>query len=238
MRANPQRLKNLVKLAHQKNVKVGIAVGGWNDGDDSAFETLAASPKLRAKFIAELVGLVDQYQLDGVDMDWEYPDAGDSAKNFTALIQELNAALEPKGKFLSAAVVSYGSKGVEKEVFASLDMLNLMAYDGHDHGLIAQAEKSIAFWTKMGCPKEKLILGLPFYGRKPYTPYRKLLESDPTAHTKDQIDKVRYNGISTIQAKCRMAQEKCGSVMIWELSQDSSGEKSLLKAIDQAINKL
>jgi hypothetical protein len=42
---------------------------------------------------------------------------------------------------------------------------------------------------------------------------------------------VYYNGIPTIQAKTRLALERAGGVMVWELSQGAAGEASLLGAI-------
>ncbi|MBB5112827.1 GH18 family chitinase [Micromonospora echinospora] len=70
---NPSKLSSLVSLGHANNVKVSIAVGGWNDGDDSAFEALAANSGTRTAFVNNLIAFVNQYNLDGVDMDWEYP---------------------------------------------------------------------------------------------------------------------------------------------------------------------
>ena len=81
---NTAKLSSLVSLAHANNVRVSIAVGGWNDGNDSAFEALAANATARTTFVNSLVNLVNQYGLDGVDMDWEYPDPGTSGNNFTA----------------------------------------------------------------------------------------------------------------------------------------------------------
>ncbi|WP_255545304.1 glycosyl hydrolase family 18 protein [Micromonospora parastrephiae] len=73
---NPSKLSSLVSQAHANNVRVSIAVGGWNDGNDSAFEALAANSGSRTNFVNNLVNFVNQYNLDGVDMDWEYPDPG------------------------------------------------------------------------------------------------------------------------------------------------------------------
>ncbi|MGK0185972.1 MAG: Ca2+-binding EF-hand superfamily protein [Verrucomicrobiales bacterium] len=107
---NPAMLTKLVKLAHVNKVKVGIAIGGWNGGNDSAFEELAASPETRNRFVRETMKMVETYGLDGVDMDWEYPDAGDSSENFLSLMRELSAELRREHKYLSAAVVSLGRR--------------------------------------------------------------------------------------------------------------------------------
>ncbi|MCH1503844.1 MAG: glycosyl hydrolase family 18 protein [Verrucomicrobiales bacterium] len=233
----PEKLRDLVKRAHASNVKVGIAIGGWNNGDDSAFETLAASSESRQRFIRETMKVVKTYNLDGVDMDWEYPDVGKSSKYFLSLMRELSSALRPKKNYLSMAVVSNGStgNGIDEAVFPLIDMLNIMAYDGKEHGKFEQAEASLNYWRERGCPNDKLILGLPFYGRSPYVSYRNLLAQDATAQTKDVIGKVRYNGIATIKKKTELAHAQAAGVMIWELSQDTTGDKSLLKAIDAMI---
>ncbi len=234
---NAQRLKDIVFKAHANNVKVGIAIGGWNNGDDSAFETLAQNEATRKKFVTELMKVVKEYDLDGVDMDWEYPDAGESSQNYRKLMQALSVQLHKEKKFLSAAVVSFGKKGegIDEEVFQYLDMLNIMAYDGKMHSSYKQAIDAVEYWSNRGCPKSKLVLGLPFYGRTPYMSYRNLLENDLHAHAKDVIGKVHYNGVAMIQKKTQLALQKCGGVMIWELSQDAVGEHSLLKAIDNIL---
>jgi len=234
---NPKLLKKIVKDAHAKKVKVGIAIGGWNKGDDSEFEALAKNAATREKFVTEVMKLVKEYKLDGVDMDWEYPDAGESAQNFLKLIRELSIELKKENKFLSAAVVSYGKtgEGIDKEVFQYLDMLNVMAYDGKDHGSFKQATDAIKYWSARGCPQGKIVLGLPFYGRSPYKSYRKLLEDDPQAHAKDVIGKVHYNGLAMIRKKTALAEQQCAGVMMWELSQDAEGQHSLLKAIDDFL---
>ncbi|HEX8869294.1 MAG TPA: glycoside hydrolase family 18 protein, partial [Lentzea sp.] len=80
---DPGKLQQLVSLGHQNGVKVAIAVGGWNDGNDDNFEILAASANGRTTFVNSLINLVNQYNLDGVDIDWEYPDPGAEGDNYT-----------------------------------------------------------------------------------------------------------------------------------------------------------
>jgi len=61
---DPAKLQSLVSLGHQNNVKVGLALGGWNDGNDSAFEALAGNSGARTTFVNAVLGLVTQYNLD------------------------------------------------------------------------------------------------------------------------------------------------------------------------------
>src|SRR5687768_3470299 len=73
---NWENLIGLVKKAHQNNVKVFISIGGWSigdaPGDDSRFHRLAASQEERNFFVTNVMELVRRYNLDGVDLDWEY----------------------------------------------------------------------------------------------------------------------------------------------------------------------
>src|SRR5687768_7978775 len=65
---NGSKLQSIVSSGHANGVKVLIAVGGWNNGDDSAFESLAANSTYRNNFVNNIVNFVNQYNLDGVDI--------------------------------------------------------------------------------------------------------------------------------------------------------------------------
>ena len=235
---NAWKLKQIVKDAHEHNVKVCISVGGW--GWDSQFEELAANPETRSVFVQNLKAFVDEYELDGVDMDWEYPDQGQSSQNFLALIQELRAAMPDK--LLTTAVVSYGDDnglGVPNESFELFDFVNIMTYVGQDHGSMEQFERGLSYWSERGLPKGKIVMGVPFYG-DPNLPYYKIVQADPNASQTDMFDYFgtvyHYNGIPTLQSKTRIAMEKAGGIMFWALDHDAQGELSLVKAIYDAIH--
>ncbi|MBN1666003.1 MAG: hypothetical protein JW862_02910 [Anaerolineales bacterium] len=235
--ANGWKLAQVVEQAHARDVKVLISVGGW--GWDQEFEVMAADPALRAIFVSELAALVAEYDLDGADIDWEYPDPGQSSENFLLLIQELRAAMPDK--LLTTAVVAHGStgEGVPAESFELFDFVNIMAYDGELHAKMEQAELALDYWQGRGLPAEKTVLGLPFYAEPNGLAYRKLVEADPQAAYADSYDyygmELGYNGIPTVQAKTRLALARAGGVMFWTLEQDSLDEYSLLAAINAQL---
>jgi chitinase len=238
----PERLAQVVQGARAHGVKVSLSVGGWHGGDDSAFETLAASPAARALFVAELGALVERHGLDGVDMDWEYPDPGESARHNLSLMQELRARLGPQ-RLLTAAVVGEGDQGegVLPEVFALTDFINIMAYDNDDqgkrpHSPYEYAVSCLDYWSGRGLPRDKLVLGVPFYGKLPQTTYRQLVRQDPAAPGKDQLGGVHYNGVETIRRKTALALQRGSGIMIWEITQDTTDESSLLRAIHQTAS--
>ncbi|GAA3762804.1 glycosyl hydrolase family 18 protein [Micromonospora maritima] len=239
---NPSKLSSLVSLGHANNVKVSIAIGGWNDGDDSAFEALAANSGARGAFVNNVVAFVDQYNLDGVDIDWEYPDPGASASNYTLLMQQLGSALHSRGKLLTAAVVAEGYyvTGVPTAVFGSVDWLNVMAYDGGSpHANYDWSIAAVNGWKARGLPAAKAVLGVPFYSRPGYYTYAALVGMDPANANRDCTTvggaQQCYNGVPTVKRKTQWAMANAGGMMNWELSQDTTGSTSLVSAIYDTV---
>ncbi|MEM9777784.1 MAG: glycosyl hydrolase family 18 protein [Chloroflexota bacterium] len=234
---NGWKLKNIVEEARKHDVQVLISVGGW--GWDQEFETMAADDATRALFVENLKAVVDEYQLDGADVDWEYPKAGESAENYLKLMQEIDAAMPDK--LITTAVVSHGSnaEGVPDETFEIFDFVNVMTYDDVNHGSMEQFDTGLNYWLERGLSPQKLVIGLPFYSRPSGIPYSKIVEQDPEAAFLDLVNlngtKEKYNGIPTIQQKTERALNEVGGVMFWTLDYDAPGELSLLGAIDQSV---
>lgn len=130
----------LLPILRKQNpeLKVLLSVGGWGA---RGFSGAAATPESRAVFIRSVQDVIAKYQLDGIDLDWEYPVNGawglvesqpaDRA-NFTALLGELHQALG-KEKLLTIAVganVKSPQEWVDVKAIAPyLDYINLMTYD-------------------------------------------------------------------------------------------------------------
>jgi chitinase len=238
--ANPSKLDEIVACAHAAGVKVLISVGGW--GWDPQFENVAPDPVMRSTFAARLIQFVAAHGLDGVDIDWEYPDPGPSAGHYLSLMKELRAGL-PESRLLTAAVVAEGAtgQGIQADVFSLVDFLNVMAYDspGPSHSAYSYAERSLAYWSGRGLPRDKMVLGVPFYSRPVEVPYRKLVATNAAAPNGDELDyfgtMVNYNGIATIRAKTRLAIDRASGIMAWSLAQDTTDSTSLLGAIDDVV---
>jgi len=236
----PNHLRAVVAQAKKHDVKVLIAVGGW--GWDKEFETLAADPAIREKLAKRVAEFCATYQLDGVDIDWEYPNAGASAAHFAALAIAFRSAL-PAGALVTAAVLADATDadGILTDAVGHLDFINLMAYDGprDDHSSYAMAERSIATWLARGIEPDKLVLGVPFYARPGDATYRTLLTNDPATASGDRVSfqgiEQNYNGPATIRRKTELALQRVGGIMIWELSQDARGSDSLLRVIGETV---
>jgi chitinase len=235
-----EKLKELVTEAHNHGVKVLISIGGW--GYDEQFETLAADPDSQAAFVQNAGQFAQDYALDGIDIDWEYPDVGESSQNYLKLMQALRSTL-PDGKLLTSAVVSKGplAEGIPAEVFEVVDCLNIMVYDGSetDHSPYRLAEEALNYWQERGLLPEKTVLGVPFYGRPDGIAYRTLVKADPTAADRDVSEyegkKIYYNGMATMKRKTELAMQRASGIMIWELAHDTLDSTSLLGVISRTV---
>ena len=180
---NPQRLEAISALKKKHpHLKVMLSVGGWGSG---RFSEMAADPHLREKFAKDCRRVVRKYNLDGIDIDWEYPTvsaAGISSsendvENFTLLMRDIRKAVGKK-KLLTLATVCNAKYIDFPAIMPYVDFVNIMAYDmtmniaKHHAPLFVSentselsAANSIEAHLAAGVPPHKLVLGVPFYGR-------------------------------------------------------------------------
>ena len=144
---------------------------------------MAASETHRKKFCQNCAKVVQEYKLDGIDLDWEYPtsnDAGISSspsdtKNFTQLVKDLRAALG-NDKLITMASAANAKYVDFKSCIDYMNFVNLMTYDmgappKHNAALYKSSktwlscDESVTLHLNKGIPKEKIVLGMPFYGR-------------------------------------------------------------------------
>ena len=179
---NPDRLRMIVGLKSKNPaLKVMLSIGGWGSG---RFSEMAASDKNREAFATDCARIVKDFGLDGIDIDWEYPtqsSAGissspDDTANFTLLMRDLRRHLGKK-KLLTAATVCDAKYIDFVSCVKYMDFVNVMAYDmgnppKHHSALFPSpvsshmtTSQAVEAHLKAGVPANKLVLGMPFYGR-------------------------------------------------------------------------
>ena len=205
----------------------------------------------RGAFVAKLAKYVSDHGFDGLDVDIEGPSINE---DYGAFIAELGRVLHGDGKLLTAALSKgYGGSKVPASVFKHFDFVNIMAYDGAgpwnpnapgQHSSLKFAKDNTTYWLDRGLPKSKAVLGVPFYGygfgeafRNGGYSYKAILAAHPGAENSDKIGStIWYNGIPTIRAKSQYVVDcGLGGVMIWELSHDVPGDRSLLAVIHETL---
>ncbi|MDG3581180.1 glycosyl hydrolase family 18 protein [Galbibacter pacificus] len=247
--ASASDINYVVNKAHQENVKVLVSLGGGSvPGCSGDWETLLQSSN-RTTVVNNLSALVQYFNLDGIDVDIEGAllSSISSAGNYTPFIQELRNALNPQGKLVTCATATYTGGRIPTSSIAYFDFINIMSYDNGwggtgNHSTYADAVSHMQTWLGLGCPAEKLVLGVPFYGYQGTVgsgdvSYSDIIVLDPSAAYMDEYQGYKYNGIPTIEAKTAYALQNGAGVMIWELSQDTFDSLSLLQAIGRKLSE-
>ena len=179
------RLKKTVALKEQKpSLKVMLSVGGWGAGN---FSEMAADATHRKNFCKNCLKAVQDYGLDGIDLDWEYPgssDAGISSSsndkaNFTLLLKDLRETLGADRLITMASAAGAGYIDWNSAL-QYLDFVNIMSYDmgrppTHNAALYPSkaspskskmsCEEAVAKHHAKGIPYDKMTLGMAFFGR-------------------------------------------------------------------------
>src|SRR3990172_7470202 len=145
---------------------------------------------------------------------------------------------EVKERGLLVSVALYPDEDLDIQPYAVADRIHIMSYErGPRHSTFEQAVTDLELFAQSGVPLEKLVLGVPFYGRQTAAPFRYLAYSDiivqyQPGNNTDEIAGFYFNSIVTTQRKtCYALENGFAGVMIWELGQDSRDETSLLRAI-------
>jgi len=185
-------LKKLVSLKKKNpQLKVALAFGGWG-GCKTCSDVFAAAANRQA-FAQSVLAILQQYKLDGIDIDWEYPaiDEGPAGhawdpadkQTFTELIKAIREALGTRYEISFAAGVfpKYLYNSVAwKQVMPLVDRVHLMSYDmvnrnspvtGHHAALYSTPAQSISidntirFLDSLRIDRNKVVIGAAFYSR-------------------------------------------------------------------------
>lgn len=187
-------LSHMAELKEQNpELKIMLSVGG---GTCPGWADATVDADARAKLIASCVAAVEEFQLDGIDLDWEFPGHGNAIDhnpndkaNFEALIREMRAALG-EDKILTIAASSkdfYLTTCCDlPSVIDELDFVNVMSYTMttypncyHNSALypsekfpavnvpLESCDQVMRYYTDAGIAPEKLNVGTAFFSKIP-----------------------------------------------------------------------
>lgn len=240
-------LKSHVK--EEKDSKKNTAVSKW-------------MKKNRSAIVSSITAFAEKYNIDGIDLDWDYPETAGQWSQYSKLIVDLSTSLTAKKKYVTVALLPWDCR-LSKKARNAVEYVNLQAYNMFDErGEHASQYESCklsveTFLKKSKFDAEKVMLGLPFFGR---TTNKSSMVFDPSEYfkSKENIDKwinkiynyrfvdgtmerysdVYFNGYAMIADKTAFAiATGLGGVSIFGLQYDvpSNWELSLHNAVAQTI---
>ncbi|XP_014289753.1 probable chitinase 2 [Halyomorpha halys] len=179
------QLKELKELkAKHPNIKVLVSVGGYSQGS-VRFSEMASSSSKKTTFINSLVKFIRDWELDGIDICWQFPGqrGGTAADktNFVTLLEDIKKVFRPSGWLLTVHIIAkryvidlgYNVRSISQIA----DYINLAAVEYHgpwdrSTGIMAplrsenegNVDSMVNYTIQRGAERSKVLLGLPTYG--------------------------------------------------------------------------
>ncbi len=244
---NGVNIDPVVSKAHDANLDVFIALAGGGAVLSDWEDWITIDE--RSEFIHGIMDYLAEHELQGVDVDLEW---GNVNNDYSGFVLELKDSISANGMEVSAALPgTYRYPEISDEALDSFDWINIMSYDltgpwnptsPGPHSPYYFSVQSINHWLGQGVEKNRLTLGVPFYGwdftnqsNVVSRTFSVIVDMNTANANTDQVGKIYYNGLPTIENKTELALEDVGGIMMWELGQDSFGEYSLLNRIHETI---
>ena len=184
--------RELTTQAHKAGVRVLISLGGW--GWDKQFAAIVSNPEAEARYVEGVVKMIDEYDYDGLDLDWEYPDTAKEVEGFERLTRTLRGRIDAigkaKGRSMNLTMAASSNKGTLRWLkrdflLENMDWVNVMTYDyagdwtpyaGHNSPLFPSTKEPtktprsieatmLYLLEDRKIPADRLAVGLPLYGR-------------------------------------------------------------------------
>lgn len=257
-------------------------VANNDNKQDGGFSAMCKSEAGRRAFAEDCLAFLKKYNLDGVDLDWEFPglswsgaacDPSCDTDNYVLLVKQLRETLGTSytisyaGYCSDKTSVSGGYRYVDiKGMDPYVDYVNIMAYDldeaPHHHSALndtrayKDCNRAVNAYLTAGVSPDKLVLGLPFYGRHSFSTsptaisYKKILQLDRYQYRRNQWDDKAscpfvatmggafycgYDNPRSIGLKGAWVREKgMLGLMYWEYDQDDA-KGTLRKAVWNAV---
>ena len=182
----------LINVVNQKKkypkLKVLVSLGGW--GGCETCSEIFSSKEARTEFAISTADVIESFNADGIDLDWEYPGISgypghtykpEDRENFTDLIVQLRKYMGKDDilSFAAGASNRFFENSIEwDKVMPLVNNVNLMTYDfygsgstktGHHTALSSNkfqdrsAESSIEALMNLGVKPSQIFIGGAFY---------------------------------------------------------------------------
>jgi len=196
--------------ASYPNVKLLLCVGGGtSEQETTIYESLLHD---QSSFINTLVRIMNDYGLDGIDIDWEYFSSSRSKiynPIYRSFMKNLRSVMG-SNKTLSMAVVDYDPflDSDSAYIFNNYaDVVSIMCYAPHD---FETAKSFIWKYDNLINDRSKIAVGLPYYGKyaSESNPNATSFSKNAVKSSMDYNDLVAKFGESAIEKNCNYKQDK------------------------------
>lgn len=165
---------NYVNYCHNHNIEVWALVSNLENKHVDTAEVLTHTSK-RQNLVNQIVSMAIQYNLDGINVDFESLNKDKAGDAFIEFIRELSIKCRNNGIVLSIdnyVPTSYTAFYNRKEQANFADYVIIMGYDEHYGGSTEAGSVASLSWVTDGVantlkevPADQVILGMPFYTR-------------------------------------------------------------------------
>jgi chitinase len=259
----------LGEAARSKGKKLFLSIGGAV-GYKDAFQQIAHSPEKLQKFTKEVADYAHKHQLDGIDIDWEYwtkqaelKQGGNDpieSKLLVTLLADLRKQLPAKIALTTSVFAGFWTgEQYLSEIQQHVDYVALMSYDFtgawpespiKHHADFDTFKASIDFLTNRGFKREKILVGIPFYGKefvdgknnqvidRSYRDLVPQLIAQKQSINSGKLEHIYYETPELVTKKSHyLLDEGMAGVMFFELTQDTPEfSNSLILASNQVIS--
>lgn len=227
LEGDEEKLLNILKLKELKpELKISLCINNVirnkDNKIDGGFSAIASTHGNRIKFANMCLELVEKYNLDGIDIDWEFPTVpwrGNKCsimdkQNFTLLLRDTRLVLGDKYSlsYCSHCMIDKFCNAYDSIEY--VDFMNVMCYD-MSYGEIGRPHNAIkynsCYWDigrtikKLevnNIPFDKVNIGIPFYGRNNfsgqkhsdlyYWKIQEMIRNNPDKYKVKYIDSIPY----------------------------------------------
>ncbi|MDE6702374.1 MAG: hypothetical protein K2K00_01705 [Muribaculaceae bacterium] len=262
---NIPRLMKILKLKEENpELKVVLSFGGAGAGS-TGWTEMVCNDSLRASFVADCKRVTEQYGLDGLDFDWEFPHTQEELDGYISLFKEVRESLGDE-KLVTAAAGFWGNGFDLKEAMKYLDYINLMTYDmgwqapyhhtslhRSDLSGVCTVDEALDSCLSKGVEYKDIVLGLAFYGRgdgknfKAWTDYRDIALREGMEERWDSVACVPYivdslgtliigyENPQSLKIKCDYIKEKGLRGGMYWRTEEDADDHQLTRAVAEGL---